>query len=54
MRYNLIGPLSHVFFLALVAYINPLFLSVLATWLSTFFSGTGHILLPLCSGQEWE
>ena len=34
--------------------INPFFWSMLAMWLSTFFSGADHILLLRWSGQEWE
>ena len=34
--------------------INPLFWSMLAMRLSTFFSGAAHILLLWWSGQEWE
>ena len=34
--------------------INPFFWSILAMWLSTFFSGAAHILLLQWSGQEWK
>ena len=47
-------PIRSGYLLALVAYINPLFLSILAMWLSTFFSGAAHILLLWWSGQECE
>ena len=34
--------------------INPFFWSMLVKWLSTFFSGSAHILLLQWPGQEWE
>ena len=34
--------------------INPFFWSILAMWLSTFFSGVDHLLLLRWPGQEWE
>ena len=47
-------PICSGFLLTLVIYINPLFLSMLATWLSTLFSGTGHILLLRCLNRTVE
>ena len=38
-------PISSGYLLALIAYINPLFLSMLARWLGTFQSWAGYILL---------
>ena len=45
ISYKTDWPISSGYLLALVAYINPLFLSMLATWLGTFLSEAGHILL---------
>ena len=44
--------ISSGFLLTLVAYINPLFLSTLATWLSTFLSQADYILFLPWSGQD--
>ena len=52
VSYKTDWPISFGYLLALVAYINPLFLSMLATGLSTFLSGIAHILLLWCSGQN--
>ena len=54
ISYKADWPLRSGFLLVLVAYINPLFLYMLAMWLSTFFSGAEHILLLWWSGKEWK
>ena len=43
---------SSGYLLAPVAYINPLFLSMLATWLGTFLSQADYTLLLPWSGQD--
>ena len=48
------SPISSGFLLTLVAYINLLFLSTLATWLGTLLSWADYILLLPWSGQDWE
>ena len=45
ISYKTDWPISSSYLLAPVAYINPLFLSVLATCLGTFLSEAAHILL---------
>ena len=54
VSYKADWPIRSGYLLALVAYINPLFWSMFAMWLSTFFSGADHILLLQWSGKEWE
>ena len=54
ISYKTDWPISSGFLLTLITYINPLFLSMLATWLGIFFSRAGHILLLLWSGQGWR
>ena len=44
--------MSSGFLLTLITYINPLFLSMWATWLGTFLSEAAHILLLRWSGQN--
>ena len=45
ISYKTDWPISSGFLLTLVAYINPLFLSMLVAWLSTFLSRAVYILL---------
>ena len=55
ISYNADWPISSSLLLANShILINPFFWSMLAMWLSTFFSGAAHILLLQWSGQEWE
>ena len=53
ISYKTDWPISSGFLLTHVAYINPLFLSMLATWLSTFLSRAAYIFPLYWSGQNW-
>ena len=54
ISYKADRPIRSGYLFALVAYINPLFLSMLATWLGTFHSGAGHMLLLWWSGLDCQ
>ena len=55
ISYNTDWPIRSGFLLANSHILNnPFFRSLLAIWLSTFFSGAAHILLLWWSGQKWE
>ena len=54
ISYKADWPIRSGFLLVLITYINPLSLSMLATWLSTFLSMAAHMLPLQWPGQEWR